>query len=859
MKKVILLFLLTLANIAGAYSVTYKYSGATGASCEPASASGGTEIRCSAPDGFVWSAVSLDGGNSSIKYCISGACLAEINDNVVVDVKFSQETAVHKIDWVAVWSQVYTLSNGYIKVTDLDGKYFLFAASEGDSVKVTPVPSLSYHFQALREKNRVGVKIDTDYFGKDNLSFFAMPDADIRLEAEFAHNLYRILYDMNGLDTLELWGTDCSTLLSCTISKAIYEREGYIFRGWTYEKDQQDTFLLPGTKLPPAPYENDARVQLYAKWFEVKKPQKVNGCYQINDEHELFGYAYIVNGKDHFEQETDACGELVADIVVNESVLDSIAMLRKDPERLLTWTPMGSAEKPFVGRFNGKGHSIKGLYVPGSGSSVGFFAVAQGDVSIDSLGIIDSYFEGYERIGGIVGSLAKKSKLSVTYSYVDLTLSGRNMGGLVGYVFDSSSVYIKGVHRSGKNISESVVGGLVGRGRPASVFTILNSYNESSFECGIHNCTIGGLLGYIGTDYEDHIYENMGDSLIIDSCYNTGAMDGKGNDSYYGIGRSMGGLVGSFTAHYASISNSYNKGSMTTEDGGRDTDYMGGLVASFSGILEITRCHNSGTLKGDGVAGFVAGVGEGSHINISTSYNEGYLWGRGIASGMVISEVGFYGVNPEGTIVNSYNVGEVEVYESYRKVTLFGSGLFDGNINLKIINSYNVTPFNYRKCQISYDTLVNVFYYRSLACEGFEDQSSPDDFIDGSIAWKLYNYNENGVDGHVWGQKVGVDLYPVLNGAGVEGYNPDAPRSSSSSGRVSLTAEVVDLNVSVNVADRKIQIEGARAGSMFALFDMQGRMLLAGSIEKGSRTIGVPMAGSYLLRVGSKMQKVHVK
>jgi hypothetical protein len=146
-----------------------------------------------------------------------------------------------------------------------------------------------------------------------------------------------------------------------------------------------------------------------------------------------------------------------------------------------------------------------------------------------------------------------------------------------------------------------------------------------------------------------------------------------------------------------------------------------------------------------------------------------------------------------------------------------------------------------------------------LPCEGFEDQSSPDDFIDGSIAWKLYNYNENGVDGHVWGQKVGVDLYPVSNGAGVEGYNPDAPRSSSSSGRVSLTAEVVDLNVSVNVADRKIQIEGARTGSMFALFDMQGRMLLAGSIENGSRTIGVPMAGSYLLRVGSKMQKVHVK
>ena len=63
----------------------------------------------------------------------------------------------------------------------------------------------------------------------------------------------------------------------------------------------------------------------------------------------------------------------------------------------------------------------------------------------------------------------------------------------------------------------------------------------------------------------------------------------------------------------------------------------------------------------------------------------------------------------------------------------------------------------------------------------------------------------------------------------------------------------------INVVGRNIQIDGAELGADFALFDMQGKMLSSGFVENGSRQIAVPRAGSYMLSVGNRMQKVIVK
>ncbi len=84
-------------------------------------------------------------------------------------------------------------------------------------------------------------------------------------------------------------------------------------------------------------------------------------------------------------------------------------------------------------------------------------------------------------------------------------------------------------------------------------------------------------------------------------------------------------------------------------------------------------------------------------------------------------------------------------------------------------------------------------------------------------------------------------------------------QKSSSSSKTNSIVQVFDVNMNVNVAGRFIQIDGAQVGAKFALFDMQGKVLLSGFVETGSRQIAVQRAGAYLLYVGTRMQKVIVK
>ena len=63
----------------------------------------------------------------------------------------------------------------------------------------------------------------------------------------------------------------------------------------------------------------------------------------------------------------------------------------------------------------------------------------------------------------------------------------------------------------------------------------------------------------------------------------------------------------------------------------------------------------------------------------------------------------------------------------------------------------------------------------------------------------------------------------------------------------------------IDVIGRYIQIDGVQSDANYTLFDLQGKILLSGSVENGSWQIAVPRAGTYLLSVGMRMQRVTVK
>ena len=64
---------------------------------------------------------------------------------------------------------------------------------------------------------------------------------------------------------------------------------------------------------------------------------------------------------------------------------------------------------------------------------------------------------------------------------------------------------------------------------------------------------------------------------------------------------------------------------------------------------------------------------------------------------------------------------------------------------------------------------------------------------------------------------------------------------------------------SVLVNDRSLQISAARIGATYALFDMQGKVLLQGRVQSANFEIPVARSANYLIRVGNNVQRIAVK
>lgn len=64
---------------------------------------------------------------------------------------------------------------------------------------------------------------------------------------------------------------------------------------------------------------------------------------------------------------------------------------------------------------------------------------------------------------------------------------------------------------------------------------------------------------------------------------------------------------------------------------------------------------------------------------------------------------------------------------------------------------------------------------------------------------------------------------------------------------------------SVHIVARNLQISGARVGSTYALFDMQGKVLLQGRTQAANFDLNIARSGNYLLKIGNSTQKIRVK
>ena len=360
-----------------------------------------------------------------------------------------------------------------------------------------------------------------------------------------------VAYSLGGIYGQEI-GKDKSPILN---GKTVYQNIVYL---GCCEKYQGDiTYVYSNKEANPVYSGNHNFENGICKFCGVDyEPAKlVDGYYQIGNAGNLLWFAQQVNSGS-----ANINAILTANIVVNTNVLNADGTLNSNLTNPIGWTPIGNSySNRYTGTFDGNNHTISGLYFNNSTIYVGLFGYNDSG-TIKNIGVIDSYFKGFNHVGGVCGINGGK----IENSYNTGSVSGTKIvGGVCGYNWNSTienSYNTGSVSGSGDN-----VGGVCGYNKS----TIANSYNTGSVSGSGDN--VGGVGGY-------------NDGTIANS-YNTGSVSGSN--------RYVGGVCGYNYGSNGKIENSYNTGSVS------GTKIVGGVCGSKGRKIEnsyyLENCNAKGT------------------------------------------------------------------------------------------------------------------------------------------------------------------------------------------------------------------------------------------------------------------------
>ena len=275
--------------------------------------------------------------------------------------------------------------------------------------------------------------------------------------------------------------------------------------------------------------------------YDINEDGTKDAVYEISNAGQLYWFAGLVNGTlSGVAQNKSANAVLTADIVVNANVLKSDGTLNEGTFK--EWTPIATSASPYTGIFDGQNHTISGLYFNQENSyDVGLFGRNNGKIA--NAGILDSYFYGTSKVGGVCGN---NYTGTISNCYNTGSVSGLgNLGGVNGY--NDGGTITNSYNAGSVSGTERYVGGVSGYNDGG---TITNCYNVGS---------VGGS-GYVGG-------VNGWNKGIITNCYNTGSVSGTGVN--------VGGVIGRNESN-ASITNCYYG----------STIYTGNAIGANDGTTE---------------------------------------------------------------------------------------------------------------------------------------------------------------------------------------------------------------------------------------------------------------------------------
>ena len=294
------------------------------------------------------------------------------------------------------------------------------------------------------------------------------------------------------------------------------------------------------------------------------------------------------------------------------------------------WQPIGilydrtnaSNSKSFTGNYDGGNFDIIGMHTPvGSTNSYsyqGLFGfILRGNIVLKNIRLKQINLQGYNRIGGIVGSA--NSILNPTINFYNCYCEGTI------------------------NSSNSLVGGLIADGR-VNVKNCTSDVDITFSNGSI--CYVGGIVGYLTNG-------------VITNSYSLGNI----NNNIKNTSRAsyVGGIVG-YTTATTKINNAYNIGNITLN---LSSAYVGGIVGNLqdSDSNYVINCFNLGSIDIEtissssctgGIAGLVDDTKTSLSVELKNCYNLGSINSKYNVGGIV-------GSNKSGSIQNCYYGGDCTV------------------------------------------------------------------------------------------------------------------------------------------------------------------------------------------------------
>ncbi|MBO4879352.1 MAG: dockerin type I repeat-containing protein [Clostridia bacterium] len=362
----------------------------------------------------------------------------------------------------------------------------------------------------------------------------------------------------------------------------------------------------------------------------------------ISTADELAQLAALVNGGDECE---GFCFALTEDIVLNDTADFENWSENNRPENF--WHPIGGGAYSFRGCFDGRGHTVSGMFACATnGTKLGLFGSAENAV-IRDLSVIRSCVLGNSvAVGGIIGAA---EGMFITGCEFEGTVTGtRSVGGICG---STGSCCITDCSAQANISAFQYAGGIVGLA------------GTTSFSgCGASgtidaNDRAGGMIGYalVGCSAADC---RNGAAITCDEY--AGGIVGIGQNTELSYCENLadiaserytGGIFGFCCG--ASADSCANRGDISGDY------YIGGIVgwcddgADFgsSGLYNyVLRCMNTGAVSGNwGIGGL---AGDAHDTDFTDSFNFGPVTSVEYAGGLI-------GYTADCGVLRCYNAGSV--------------------------------------------------------------------------------------------------------------------------------------------------------------------------------------------------------